>query len=43
VLDTIVDDEVQFKYLVDTTRRDAVPLLDYFDRIGLTRRAGNTR
>ena len=36
-------ESVQFKYLVDTTRKYALPLLDYFDRIGLTRRAGNTR
>jgi selenocysteine-specific elongation factor len=36
-------ESVQFKYLLDTTRKYALPLLDYFDRMGLTRRAGNTR
>jgi selenocysteine-specific elongation factor len=36
-------ESVQFKYLLDTTRKFAIPLLDYFDRIGLTRRTGNTR
>jgi selenocysteine-specific elongation factor len=36
-------ESVQFKYLVDTTRKFALPLLDYFDRIGLLRRVGNTR
>ncbi len=36
-------ESVKFKYLLDTTRKFAIPLLDYFDRIGLTRRVGNTR
>ena len=36
-------ESVQFKYLVDTTRKFALPLLDYFDRSGLLRRVGNTR
>ena len=36
-------ESVQFKYLVDTTRKFALPLLDYFDRTGLLRRVGNTR
>jgi selenocysteine-specific elongation factor len=36
-------ESVQFKYLVNTTRRFALPLLDYFDRTGLLRRVGNTR
>jgi selenocysteine-specific elongation factor len=36
-------ESVQFKYLLDTTRKYALPLLDYFDRIGLLRRDGNTR
>jgi hypothetical protein len=34
---------VQFKYLLDTTRKFAIPLLDYMDKLGLTRRVGNTR
>ncbi|MEN6451705.1 MAG: SelB C-terminal domain-containing protein, partial [Thermoguttaceae bacterium] len=36
-------DSVDFKYLLDTTRKFALPLLDYFDRVGLLRRVGNTR
>lgn len=36
-------ESVKFKYLIDTTRKFALPLLDYFDRIGLTRRVGYTR
>ena len=36
-------ESVQFKYLLDTTRKFALPLLDYMDRIGVTRRVGNTR
>ena len=36
-------ESVRFKYLLDTTRKFAIPLLDYFDSIGLTRRSGNTR
>jgi selenocysteine-specific elongation factor len=34
---------VDFKYLLNTTRRFAIPLLDYFDRIGVTRAIGHTR
>ncbi|HNS22417.1 MAG TPA: selenocysteine-specific translation elongation factor [Sedimentisphaerales bacterium] len=36
-------ESVQFKYVLDTTRKYAIPLLDYFDKIGLTRRVGYTR
>jgi len=36
-------ESVKFKYLLETTRKFAIPLLDYFDRIGVTRRIGNTR
>ena len=36
-------ESVKFKYLLNTSRKFAIPLLDYFDRIGLTRRAGYTR
>jgi len=36
-------ESVRFKYLLDTTRKFALPLLDYFDRVGLLRRDGNTR
>ena len=36
-------ESVKFKYLLDTSRKYAIPLLDYFDRVGVTRRAGNTR
>ncbi|MBN1806596.1 MAG: selenocysteine-specific translation elongation factor [Sedimentisphaerales bacterium] len=36
-------ESVKFKYVLDTTRKFAIPLLDYFDRTGLTRRAGYTR
>jgi selenocysteine-specific elongation factor len=37
-------ESVQFKYLLNTTRKYAIPLLDYFDKIGVTRRApDNTR
>jgi selenocysteine-specific elongation factor len=36
-------ESVQFKYILDTTRKFALPLLDYFDRQGVTRRVGNTR
>jgi len=36
-------ESVKFKYLLDTTRKYAIPLLDYFDRIGITRRVGYTR
>jgi selenocysteine-specific elongation factor len=34
---------VKFKYLLDTSRKFAIPLLDYFDRIGVTRAVGHTR
>ena len=36
-------ESVKFKYLLNTTRKFAIPLLDYFDRIGVTRRSGYTR
>ncbi len=36
-------ESVRFKYLLDTARKYALPLLDYFDRVGVTRRVGNTR
>ena len=36
-------ESVKFKYLLDTTRKFALPLLDHFDQIGVTRRVGNTR
>ena len=36
-------ESVDFKYLLDTTRKFALPLLDYLDRLGLMRRVGNTR
>jgi len=36
-------ESVDFKYLLDTTRKFAIPLLDYFDRVGILRRVGNTR
>jgi selenocysteine-specific elongation factor len=36
-------ESVKFKYLLDTTRKYALPLLDHMDRIGVTRRIGNTR
>jgi selenocysteine-specific elongation factor len=36
-------ESVKFKYLLDTTRKYALPLLDYFDRIGVTRASGHTR
>jgi selenocysteine-specific elongation factor len=36
-------ESVKFKYLLGTTRKFALPLLDYFDRVGLLRRVGNTR
>jgi selenocysteine-specific elongation factor len=37
-------ESVQFKYLIDATRKYALPLLDYFDRIGITKRSpDNTR
>jgi selenocysteine-specific elongation factor len=36
-------ESVKFKYLLDTSRKYAIPLLDYFDKIGVTRRDGYTR
>ncbi len=36
-------ESVKMKYLLNTTRKYAIPLLDYFDRVGLLRRVGNTR
>ena len=36
-------ESVDFKYLLNTTRKFALPMLDYLDKIGLTRRVGNTR
>jgi selenocysteine-specific elongation factor len=36
-------ESVRFKYLLDTTRKYALPLLDHFDRVGLLHRDGNTR
>ncbi len=36
-------ESVKFKYLLNTTRKYAIPLLDYFDRAGVTRRAGHSR
>lgn len=36
-------ESVDFKYLLDTTRKFALPLLDYFDKINVTRRVGHTR
>ena len=36
-------ESVKFKYLLETTRKFAIPLLDYFDKIGVTRPIGHTR
>ena len=36
-------ESVKIKYILDTTRKYAIPLLDYFDRTGLTYRQGYTR
>ncbi len=36
-------ESVKFKYLLDTSRRFAIPLLDYLDTLGITRRDGHTR
>ena len=36
-------ESVKFKYILDTSRKFAIPLLDYFDRIGVTRPVGHTR
>jgi selenocysteine-specific elongation factor len=37
-------ESVDFKYLINATRKYALPLLDYFDKVGITKRApDNTR
>lgn len=36
-------ESVDFKYVLETTRKYAISLLDHFDRIGVTTRSGNTR
>jgi len=36
-------ESVDFKYLLDTSRKFAIPMLDHLDRLGDTRRVGNTR
>jgi len=36
-------ESVDFKYMLNTTRKYAIPLLDHMDRIGVTQRIGNTR
>ena len=36
-------ESVKFKYLLNTTRKFAIPLLDHLDRIGFTQRVGYTR
>ena len=36
-------ESVKFKYLLDTTRKYAIPLLDYFDNANVTVRVGYTR
>ena len=36
-------ESVKFKYLLDTSRRFAIPLLDHLDTLGITRRDGHTR
>jgi selenocysteine-specific elongation factor len=37
-------ESVQFKYLIDATRKYALPLLDYLDKAGITKRSpDNTR
>ena len=36
-------ESVRFKYLLDTSRKFAIPLLDHLDRLGFIRRVGNTR
>jgi selenocysteine-specific elongation factor len=36
-------ESVKFKYLLDTSRKFAIPLLDYFDKTRVTRRQGYTR
>jgi selenocysteine-specific elongation factor len=36
-------ESVKMKYLLDTTRKFAIPMLDHLDRIGVTRAVGHTR
>ncbi len=36
-------ESVKFKYLLNTSRRFAIPLLDHLDTLGITRRDGHTR
>ena len=36
-------ESVKMKYILDTTRKYALPILDYMDQVGFTRRSGNTR
>ena len=36
-------ESVKMKYLLDTTRKFAIPLLDHLDRVGVTRAVGHTR
>ena len=36
-------ESVKMKYILDTSRKYALPMLDYMDQIGFTRRNGNTR
>lgn len=36
-------ESVRFKYLLGTTRKYAIPLLDYFDSVGLTVNRNHTR
>ncbi|MCE5341354.1 MAG: selenocysteine-specific translation elongation factor [Planctomycetaceae bacterium] len=36
-------ESVKFKYILNTTRKYAIPLLDYFDQVGVTRNSGHTR
>jgi len=36
-------ESVRFKYLLDTSRKFAIPLLDYFDLAGLTVNRNHTR
>lgn len=36
-------ESVDFKYLLDTSRKFAIPMLDYLDRLDVIRREGNAR
>ena len=36
-------ESVKFKYLLETSRKFAIPLLDHLDSLGITRRDGHTR